>query len=266
MSVSIDRTTIVSGPATINMGGQQFFDKAGIRAVRTTEWVEERVSAYGRYDDSKGDEFIDVTLRPDGRIVAALLDVLFPSGFRTPSIGASVFGAADAPCDIHSTAGKKLTLHNAAVIGMPSLKLGAQEPVFSGDATIRGLIKNDTARSAAAAVYTLATEAWSGSFDRTKAVKLPYTGLWGTGPGTTIVAKESWTVDFDLRLESRKTDDIGTYDMEYMGLVVRAKCRPVNLSETLWDLNRIQNDSAAVIGSSGRQDKELLLAADVAGG
>jgi hypothetical protein len=266
VSTTIDRTTIVSGPGTVTHGGQMLFDKAGIQAVKSTEWNEERVSALGRYDESKADEYLDVTFRPDGRISTALLAVLFPAAFRTPSIGASVYGAADAAAVIHSLAGKKLTLHNAALIGMPSLKLGAQEPVVSGDATLRALIKNSTARTAANCLYTLASEAWSGSFDRTTVKKLPYTGTWGTGPGTSIVAKESWQVDFDLNLGPRKTDDIGTYDMEFLGLVVRAKCRPVNLSETLWDLQLIQGDAGAAIGSSGRQGKDLVIAADVAGG
>ncbi|NQT93222.1 MAG: hypothetical protein HQ559_10710 [Lentisphaerae bacterium] len=266
MSQSVDRSTIVSGPGTVTLGSQQMYDKAGIQAVKSTEWNEERVSALGRYDESKADEWIDVSFRPSGRIVQAILDVLFPSAFQTPAIGASVFGGSDGACDIHSTVGKKLTLHNAALIGMPSLKLGAQEPFISGDAMIRGLIKNATSRSASAALYTLANEAWSGSFDRTQVKKLPYTGTWGTGPGTTIVAKESWEIDFDLSLEPRKSDDWGTFDMEYTGLAVRAKCRPNNLSETMWDLQKIQNDAAAAIGSSGRQGKDLVVAADVAGG
>lgn len=266
MSTNIDRTTIVSGPGTVTLGSQMMYDKAGIQAVKTTEWNEERVSVYGRYGESKADEHVDVTFRPDGRITTDLLAVLFPSAFRTPTVGASVFGAVDSEAVIHSLAGKKITLHNAALVGMPSLKLGAQEPFISGDATIRALIKNSTARTAAASLYTIATEAWAGSFARATVKKLPYTGTWGSAPGTTIVAKESWQVDFDLNLSPRKTDDIGTYDMEFTGLVVRARCRPVNLSETMLDLQLVQGVAGAAIGSSGCQGKDLVIAADVAGG
>jgi len=263
MSTSIDRTTVVRGAGTVKLGDVQMFDKANIAAVVESEFVDDKVSGYGNIDKTLGDQLVRVSWTPSGQITPAILAALYPYG--ATAIDASLFGATDTAAEIHSMLGKKLTLHNSALTRMPSLNLGAQETPF-GEAELTALVKNITARTAAASFYTLADVAWSGTFDKTKKIKASYTGTWDPdGTPVTIIAANGWQVDFDLNLAAQKMDDVGTYDMTFMGLTVRAKCRPVNLSEAIWDYMRMQNSASAAIGSSQRQGYDLDINADIAG-
>jgi hypothetical protein len=258
MSTSFDRTTLVRGAGTVKLA-QQHFTKGGIQAVVETTWIDDAVDGYGVIDKTKGDEIVRVNFTPSGEILAALLADMYPYG--ATAIDASLCGAADTACEIHSFAGQKLTLHNACVTQMPNLTLGAQETPF-GQMQITGLIKNSTARSAAAAVYTLASATFAGTYDRTKKIKASYTGTWNS---VTITPAEAWQVEFDLTLNPVRTDDLGTIDFSLGGLEVRAKCRPANLSEAQWAYLRMQNDASAAIGSSGRIGQDLTIAGDIAG-
>ena len=263
MSTSFDRTTEVRGAGTVSRNSVQFFDQSSIEVTPNVEFNDLMVAGYGKIDETIADALIEVAFNPVGFITAAILAELYPAAYLTPVIDASIFGATDVPADIHSMLGKKLTLHNTAITKMPSLKLGAQEDVFQGGAQITGLIKNSTARSAADSVFTLADAAWAGTITRANHKRLSYTGTWNS---LTIVAQESWQVDFDLSLNPRKTDDIGTYDMGMGGLVVRARCRPVSLAETILNYRNLQANANAAIGASPRLTQDLTIVSDAVGG
>jgi len=267
MSTSVDRTTPVRGAGSLTFNSQQFWVEGGIVATIMTEVESEQIDGYGEVDEVKVDEYVDVTANLKGLVAQALLDILFPSAYLNPTIDASIYGASDDALDVHSMLGKKVTLHNAALTEMCNLYLGANKDIFDGQAKFVGIIKNSTARSAAAAVYTIAEEAHSGTPDRTQIKRCSYTGTWDTGvDAVTIIAKEGWQVQFNLEVNMQQTNDLGTYDATIGGMEILAKCTPINLSEAMADYRLVQNDASAPIGSSLRQGKQLEIASDVAGG
>lgn len=260
MSISVDRTTIVQGAGTVKLGTDQFFEKGGITAQIETTHIEDIVSGYGLIDKTKADELVRVTFTPSGEITAALLSALYP--YASTAIDASLAGAVDVVAEVHSFAGEKLSLANAFMTRMPSLRLGAQETPF-GEAEITACVKNATARTVADSLYTLSTAAWSGTYDKTKKIKGSYTGVWNS---ITIIPAESWNIEFDLQIEPRRNDDHGTVDFGLTGLTVRATCMPTTQGESIIDQLRAQGSAAAAIGTSARQGFDLGITCDIAGG
>jgi len=267
MSTSLDRTSIVRGAGIVSFGSQTFWDKGTISAMLETSFNEHRVAGYGKLDDAKADEVVKVTFQPHGELTSGALGVLIPTWLRAPTVDASILGSTDVEAVIHSKAGQKITLHNAILTKPPSLYLGAQRPVWDGSVELTGLVKKSTARTAAASVYTLAATAFSGyAVSRSDVKRLSYTGTWAQTPSVTITAKDGWKVEIVPELVMQKTDDLGTYDITVKTVVIRAKCRPMNLSEALWAYNNVQNSASAAIGASQVSATALTIAADVAGG
>jgi hypothetical protein len=235
------------------------FDRDSIKADIRIGTFGVPVSAFGNVDTRRQDVTGVVTFRPCGQLTAAILGALFPHG--TPNIGASLFGATDTACIVHSLAGQKVTFHAAALTRMPSLKLSTTETAFAGEAEITALLKNNVARTTDNSFWSVATEAWAGAFDVADVKGGAYQGTWGTGPGVTFQTSEGWTVDFDLQTEAQYCDGVGTYDIMLTGVTVRAKCRPIGLSEsTLLGYLNVQGANAA-LGATMRSSKDLVITA-----
>ncbi len=257
---TIQRETVVRGPGTVKLGEVQMWDRENIKADIAIETFDVPVSAYGNVDTRRQDVTGQISFRPCGAVTAGVLGALYPYG--TPAIGASLFGATDVPTEIHSLAGKKVTFHSTALTAMPALKLSTTETAFAGEAQITALVKNNTARTADNSFYSVAATAWAGTFDVADIKGGLYTGVWGSG-GTAVTFKtaEGWDVEFDLETEAQYCDGVGTYDHMLTGVTVRAKCRPIGISEDdlLGHLN-IQGANAA-LGGSMRSGKDLVISA-----
>jgi len=259
MLAQIQRQSVIRGPGTVKLGTVQFFDKDAIKADLKIETFDVPVSAYGNVDTRRKDMTGVVTLKPCGNLTNAILAALYPHG--TPNIGASLYGAVDTPCICHSLAGTKVTFAAAALTKMPSLKLATNETAFSGDAEITCLVKNNTARSADASFYSVAQEQWAGAFDVADIKGGVYLGTWGTGEAAvTFQSNDGWTCDFEMQTEAQLADGVGTYDIMLKGVTVRAKCRPLGLSES--DLLGYLNlqGAGAVMGGSMRSGMDLTIA------
>lgn len=259
MTVAIDRSTVIRGPGTVQLGSVKMCDHDSIKADLKIESFDVPVSAYGIVDTRRKDITGAISFRPCGEITAAILAALFPHG--SPSIGASLFGATDTSCIVHSTAGQKATFHSAALTKMPSLKLSTTETAFSSAAEITALVKNNTARTADASFYSIASETWAGVFDVANVKGGAYQGTWGTGPGITFQTAEGWDVEFDMQTAPQYCDGVGTFDVLLSGVTARAKCRPVGLSEsTLLGYLNLQGANA-VMGGSMRSGLDLVITA-----
>jgi len=259
MPAQIQRQSVIRGPGTVKLGTVQMFDREAIKADLKIDTFEVPVSAYGVVDTRRKDITAGVTFRPCGNLTNAILGVLFPHG--TPNIGASLYGVTDVACIVHSLAGQKITFAAAALTKMPSLKLSTNETAFSADAEITCLVKNNTARTDAASFYAIAAEAWAGTFDVSTIKGGVYIGTWGTG-GTAVefVTNDGWTLDFEMQTEAQMADGIGTYDIMLKGVTVRAKCRPLGVSES--DLLGYMNLQGAnsIMGGSMLSGKDLVIA------
>jgi hypothetical protein len=260
----ITRQQIVRGSASLAIGAvANLFSQEPVSAGFEMTTSEKTNDAYGKLDEVLRDCIGKITWRPDGTATANILEALFPSAFATPSIGTSLFGSTDVATVVHSLAGTKVTFHSTAVTRMPSLRLNTQETAFSGDCEITALVKNATARTAANSVYTIETAAHPAvTYDIDNLLGGYYLGAWGTGGDEVeIQPEDGWDVEFDVDLEQHVVDGAGTVNYSINGVSARAKCRPINLSETdIVDAMNIQ-DSGAVIGASMRSGKDLVIAA-----
>ena len=263
MPAQIQRESVIRGPGTVKLGNVQMFDRESIKADIKIETFDVPVSAYGNVDTRRKDITGAVTLRPCGNLTNAILGALFPHG--SPVVGTSLYGAADTACIVHSLAGKKVTFAAGALTKMPSLKLSTNETAFSSDAEITCLIKNNTARTAAGSFYAVADEQWAGAFNVSDIKGGVYIGTWGTGEGAIeFVTNDGWTCDFEMQTEAQMADGVGTYDIMLKGVTVRAKCRPLGLSESaLLSYLNLQG-ATAVMGGSMLSGKDLTIACSTA--
>ncbi|MFO7534715.1 MAG: hypothetical protein R6X19_03370 [Kiritimatiellia bacterium] len=258
MPNTIDRSTIVRGPGSVTLGAVQMFDSEGIKAALKVDTFEVPVSAFGNVDTRRKDITAAITFRPCGALTAEILAALFPHG--TPVIGASLLGVADVSCVIHSLAGTKVTFAAAALSKMPSLKLSAGAPAFSGEAEITCLLANDTDRTDADSLFVVAAEAWAGAFDVADILGGVYTGVLGTGEtAVTIATQDGWQVDFEMEVEPQACDGVGTYDLLLKSVTVRAKCIPLGLTEATHLALLNAQDTGAVIGGTMRSGKDLVI-------
>lgn len=258
MPTTIDRSTIIRGPGSVTLGTVEMFDSEGIKAALKVDTFDVPVSAFGNVDTRRKDITAGVTFKPCGALKAEILAALYPHG--TPVIGASLLGAVDVPCIIHSLAGTKVTFAAAALSKMPSLILSAGAPAFSGEAEITCLLANETERTDAGSLFAVAAAAWAGEFDIADVLGGVYTGVWGAG-GTalTIPTLDGWKVDFEMEVELQACDGIGTYDILLKSVTVRAKCTPLGLSESAHLALLNAQDADALIGGTMRSGKNLVI-------
>lgn len=256
MPAQIDRSAVIRGPGTVKLGTVQMFDKEGIKADINVRTFDVPVSAYGNVDTRREDIRGVVNFRPCGRLNANILGALFPHG--TPSIGSSLFGATDTEAIVHSLAGTKLTFHSGALTKMPSLRLSTRETAFGGEAEITALRKNNTPSTTDASFYSVASEAWSGAFDTTDIKGGSYQGTWNS---ITFQTADGWTIDFDMQTEDQYCDGVGTYDIMLKDVIVRAKCRPIGISESTLLTNLKLQGSNAIMGGTMRSGYDLVITA-----
>lgn len=260
---AIARSSIIRGPGSVSLGSVQMFDAEGIKAEVKVDTFDVNTSMFGKVDTRRRDITGVVAFKPCGALTAAILGALYPHG--TPVLGASLLGAADVACLIHSLAGTKVTFAAAALTRMPSLKLAAGAPAFAGEAEITCLIANDTERTDENSLYEVETDVWSGAFDVANILGGIYTGTVGSGEtAVEILAQDGWTVDFDMEVEAQMADGIGTYDLMLKSVTARAKCMPLGLSEA--DQLALLNAQAAnaIIGGTMRPGVDLVISCPTA--
>lgn len=227
---TIDRTSIITGPALVTFGGQSFWSKGDITLKPVTNNFKIPTSSFGDVDERTQDKSIEVSFEPDGRFTSGLAAVLWP--YAATAIGASIFGGSDSALVVHSRAGTKVTVHNAALTKMPDLRLGVAKTI-QGSVTFTGLLANSTDPTNAAAYYTIATESYPGDtgFDIADIKTLAYGSAWGSSPWDSFLTQEGWDISFDLQLAPQMVDGLGTVDMSLQSLGVTARAIPVGLTE-----------------------------------
>ncbi len=259
---SINRTTIISGPALVQFTGQSFWSKGDvvIKPVHARWNVE--TAHFGKLGERFSDRRYEVTFEPSGRFTAALGAVLWPYA-DTPA-GASVFGPADNALVVHSRDGRKVTLHNAAVTEMPAIRF-AVDKTSVGNVKFTGLLKNNTDPSAAGAYLTEAAQAYPGDagFSVADIFSAATTAWWGaSAPWHNFLSESGWEVTFQTRLAEQKVDGLGTVDMTLQNIDVSLKGIPVGPS-VADILAALKSDTA--LGSSLAGDNNFLITPAIEG-
>ena len=227
---SIDRTTIITGPAKITYGGQSFWSKGNVTLVPVNSRFKIPTAHFGDVDERYSSRQYTVNFEPAGRFTSALAAVLFPHAAL--SIGASIFGASDAALVINSRDGKSYTIHNAAVTKMPVIRASVGKTIF-GPVTFTGLLKNSTDPSNAAAYMTVATTTYPGDtgFAVSDILTKAYASAWGADPWDEFLTEDGWEISIDMQLREQIVDGLGVVDMTLQNMTVSAKCVPVGVTD-----------------------------------
>jgi len=255
--MSIDRATIIRGPAKVTFGGQTFWSKGDIALKPTVSRFEIATSRFGRVDERFSDKSIVVSFEPSGRFDAPLAAVLWQ--YAATEIGSSIYGATDSPLVIHTVAGQQVTVHNAALTTMPSINLGVGATI-QGDIEFTGLLVNNADPSDANSYYTSAAVAYDGDtgFSTADIPTLAYGSAWGAvSPWNSFNTEEGWVIDFDLSLRGETVDGLGTVDMTLQEIQVTATSIPVG--PTVEDMLAKQGINATALGSSLQAQSDDLI-------
>lgn len=224
------RQSIIRGPGSVTFGGVTFYDASGITAEVDSSTSDVPSSMSGKLDTIKTDQVGRVSLTPVGNLSEALVAVLYPDWLKTPEIGRSVFGSADAPLVVHSRAGQKLTFLAAALTKCPDILLSPVKTAF-GQAEFTALLANGKLPTDANSFYAVAAAAYNlGEPPRTGLSGFHYAGTFGSLSIPDTV--DGWTVSVEPSLDPVETDSQGTIDYTLGGVEVTARCTPLGLSES----------------------------------
>ncbi|MEY2655444.1 MAG: hypothetical protein RLZZ524_2472 [Pseudomonadota bacterium] len=225
---SINRTTIIAGPALIKYNTtSSFWSKGDVELKVINDRFDIQTAHFGKVDERFSDRRIEVTFEPSGAVTSTLAAVLWPWGGTT--VGTSILTGTDKPLEIISRDGRKITVHAAAVTKMPTLRLGVSNTLI-GPVTFTGLIKNNTDPTNASAYYTEAPFTYPGDtgFAVADIKTAAASAVWGAAaPWSSFVSENGFEIDFDLQLAPQKVDGIGTVDMTFQSLAVTLKAIPV---------------------------------------
>lgn len=227
----IARELILTGPALVTFGGQSFWSKGDVKVDFTNTYFDIQTAHFGKVDQRVSDRKVEVSFEPAGRFTTALAAVIWP--YAATAVGASIYGSTDRPLVVWCRDGKKITLPNASITGMPDIRLGVGTTI-DGNIKFTGLLAKSTDPATAGAYYVLTTATYPGDtgFAVSDIKTQAYTSAWGSAPWDSFVTQDGWVLSFGLDLQPQEVDSFGTVDMTLKGLTVTAKARPVGPSET----------------------------------
>lgn len=202
-----------SGPAKVTWNSGNFYAREDFAVRHAPTLAEVPSSLHGVVDTVPTDLIITIPMRLFGAWEE--LDKLFPTTFKTPTIGSRVFGTTDLPLVIHATNQDRRTYHNARLTQMPNLFLGVNASMFAADVVFTALIKNSANPEDANSYYTDDTAAYADTgFAKTNYKQQRYAAAWSGVTGfTAFQFKEGVNVEHNLRLAPDRCDGVGTVDM-----------------------------------------------------
>jgi hypothetical protein len=257
---AVDRTSLVEGPAHIILpdGATYLFADGPVSLDLVTEFAPITAAGFGVLDEARRkDEIIEAAFTPSGNMPLAALTYLFGS-LGTAAMNTSVHGADDAAWKVHALDGTLYTIKSGAVHELPTLRMGAGNRRWEGNAKIVGVVGKGLARTDAGALFTRATgQTFSAVPTLAEFVNNPVRATWGENE---IATQDGWKVSWKLGLSPRKDPNVGTFDFRLVSLVVEASCRPLNLDDALLSTAYVQGSSTR-IGAS-RSGANLLLVED----
>ena len=268
---TIDRSTIIRGPASITFGGQNFFTKDNVSVTVENSIAEQTSDIFGVVGRVKTDTQVRVSFTPVGDVQNAQTAVLYP--YLSTALGTSIYGSSDSQLVITGLL-NKLIVENAAVTSMPSLTLGAGTTAF-GEVEFTGLVKKGAEPDLEASyyVYSESSNSYPATFNPTNVKSGEYQATY---LGYTHASTEGFTVDFDLSLAPVVADNNGTIDMRIQDVQWTANWSPIvanfpdyilqYLTQSVAPGQDVYTNSITIAGQSGQisftADKAALVSSD----
>lgn len=231
--MSLDRSTLFEGPATVTMGGVVFYSKDNVTVEVYRDTNPIKSAAFGKVDERVADIGAKITFTPVGQWTTAALAVLYPH--TNPVPGTSMLTATDVPVTIWPLNGKeKIVFAAGCITKMPNLNLSASADTAFGPVEIYCGLANSTDRSGTAALYTpTATAAFSDTSFAVSEILTPIYTLAlasASSPWDSFVTEGVVKVEFNLQSRQRKVDSLGTFDVRLVGLDITVKFAPANMT------------------------------------
>jgi hypothetical protein len=205
------------------------FTRNDIQARIAAVWSAVQSSMYAEVDKVKTDLVIKVPMTLWGAWES--LSVLFPSGLLNPVIGATVFGTgSDLPLVLTARNGDQLTIVNAQITKLANLYLGVDADLFAADVEFTGLLAAGSNPEDSASYYTTGVSQTftETAFAKTNFKRVRFSGAWGAVTGfTAIIPQKGFQVAWACDLKPLKVDGLGTVDFTNCGVMVSAKCIPI---------------------------------------
>lgn len=229
--MTVQRSSILRGPAIVQMGGQTFHSQGDITVTPEISTFPINSSIYGKSGERLSDIMIRISFTPVGMFTTDLLAVMFPH--TNPTIGTSLFGATDTAVTLHPTNGsEKIVFTAGAITKMPGVLLSATDTAFK-EMEITCLLKNDADRSAADALFTISDAAFTDtSFDIGSIFTVPYSVSLASAasPWDAILTEAGVEIDFAQTNNPVTVNGFGTVDMSLSGLDITVKMKPVGMT------------------------------------
>jgi hypothetical protein len=228
MSSTFTRSNLGRGPAHVTYNGATLFTRDSIVSRHAPAWDGVRTSLYGEVDQFKRDLVIKVALPLWG--AWENLGTLFPAAALNPTIGASVFGAADAPLTLFGRNGDQIQYTNAQITKLADLHLGVNGDLFAAAVEFTCLCANAANPEELGAYYTVQSGvAYADSaFAKTNFLKVRWSGSWGAKPGfTSFAGQNGFRIGWKFELKPVVVDGYGTRDMTVAGFKGTCKCIPI---------------------------------------
>ena len=227
---TLDRATLVKGPATITHKGVTLITTDDFEVKPVLGLDETGSSFFGRIDDTLSTILWELSFSPLGVATIAMFEMLWYPVLNYVR-GLSIFGSTDSDIVIHSIDGMKLTLKAGGISAVPEVTLAAVGNMF-GSCTMQGVGATGLEWSAAAKRYVLETQAHAGyALDRTKILKLPYKCTWGASPFAAFDTKTGMKISAALSfLQDDVTNNDGIVDRCLDKVTVSAKGEPVGIT------------------------------------
>lgn len=223
--MSIDRTTIIKGPAKITFDSGTFFSEDDIRVDFITDYFDVQTSAFGSLGSRVSQRRIEVTFTPK---MWDTLTKLFP--YATAQIGDVVFGGTDKPLVITPSNGAPLTLANAAVTQLPGITLSHGKPILRA-MKFTALCANNSDASVAANWFSWGTPASAVALTGFDLTKVPNTRYSLARNSVTYQSEDGFMIDFSLGLAPDVVDGEGTVNFRITSLQASLKFTPTGKTE-----------------------------------
>ena len=233
---SITADTIYMGAAHILYDTDKYLWAEGpvtVRLVRSE--LDNQVAGFGKVSSPSIDEVVEVSFTPSNRINASILTFLY-GGILAAMPGASYFGATDTVVKVHTMAGRVLTLANCKPTVFPALSFGVGVKRFSGPVTLTGILKRNTTRATANALFTpWAALAFTAVPDASDYPQGVCQATWGGIAGRNLEAMDAWVFTPQAELRALTLPNLGTVDYRIVRSDAQVQAAPANLLEAdLW--------------------------------
>ena len=226
--MAIDRTSIISGPARIELGStpKVFYSKGDVTVTVSSETLPTVTSKWGKVDEILKEPVHKVAFEPVGEWEN--LAELFPH--KSLTHGASIFGGTDTALKIIGSDGEQWHYKNAAVSKEPPIFLGITDTLLR-TMEFTCLRSNDTAWTTAGGIVeiTSVTPPSDTEFALSAVKRQSYAVDWQVGAeyeasdtvdGTTVTTQST--------ISPVETDNCGIVDYILTDYQVEATCKLLN--------------------------------------